>query len=55
MYVCVPSACLVPAEFRIRSPETGVMSGHEPSYGCWELNLGCLLEKQELSTTDSSL
>lgn len=46
----------VHAEFRIRSPETKVMSGHEPSsYGCWELNLGLLLEKQELSTADSSL
>ena len=44
IYVCVPCVCLVPTEERIgvRSPETGVTDGCEPTCGFWEWNLGPL-------------
>lgn len=29
----------------ISSPETGVVGGHELTYGCWELSLGSLQEQ----------
>jgi hypothetical protein len=44
--------CLWRSEEIIRSLETGVMDSYEPSYECWELNLG-LLQKQVLITTES--
>lgn len=36
-------------------PETPVIDGCEILYGCWELNLGLLVEKPVLLTADLSL
>lgn len=36
-------------------PESGIMNGFEPPYGCWDLNPGPLLEQQKLLTTQPPL
>jgi hypothetical protein len=47
MYVCIPHVCLMPE--KIRSRETGVMDGYEPSCGYQELNPGPLQKQQVLN------
>jgi hypothetical protein len=52
MYMC--ARCSQRSKEGIRSPETGVRDGCEPSCGCWELSL-CPLQEQAHGTAEPAL
>ena len=56
-YVCVPRACLVPAEVKKRVSDSLKLNydGDKPPCGCWKLNLDPLQEQQVFFTTELCL
>jgi hypothetical protein len=56
MWVFCLCLCLCTTELEegIESPGTGFTDGCEPSFGCWELNLGPLEEQPVSLTTELS-